>query len=226
MPFIEIQESFGHPDIGHFLRRNEFRRVINLRSGRADYLKQLITDLSKPRLIYRRVRIELIENKVIHLTEGVTFSSAKLAKTLRHCEEIICFVATIGSDVEEEIVRLTNMNRLSEAYILESLGSMMIEHTVERFHLDSERSCTTNGSGVTLRFSPGYCDWQITDQKNLFLLLNSDQIGVTLTASCIMHPRKSISGVFGIFPADNDNPILPYNPCIDCKNMNCTARRM
>jgi hypothetical protein len=57
------------------------------------------------------------------------------------------------------------------------------------------------GSGALLRptgvlpYSPGYCGWDITGQRALFAALSPDDIGVTLTESCLMQPLKSVSGV-------------------------------
>jgi hypothetical protein len=51
--------------------------------------------------------------------------------------------------------------------------------------------------------------------------LDNDEIGVRISDSCLMSPRKSISGVFGIVP--ENSPL--YNPCIDCRKTHCEARR-
>ncbi|MBE9572223.1 MAG: hypothetical protein IMF11_16465 [Proteobacteria bacterium] len=94
---------------------------------------------------------------------------------------------------------------------------------VEKFHQRITAKYESENKGVTLCFSPGYCDWPITEQKKIFTLFDSNATGIELLDSCMMRPRKSISGVFGIY---NDIQKAPYNPCLDCSKKNCNGRRV
>ena len=152
------------------------------------------------------------------------FKSPKLSRTLKNSDEIVCFIATIGNAIEDEIIRLMDKKRIAEAYILDAMGSVVVESMVEQFHQRMEAKYTAEAKTVTLRFSPGYCDWPITEQKKLFTLFGSEFVDVELLDSCLMRPRKSISGVFGLMP--NGNPKVSYNPCCECKKTDCTARRI
>jgi cobalamin-dependent methionine synthase I len=51
-----------------------------------------------------------------------------------------------------------------------------------------------------MRFSPGYCDWPVEEQRILDGILDFSKIGVRLTDSYMMAPKKSVSGVVGIGP--------------------------
>ena len=61
--------------------------------------------------------------------------------------------------------------------------------------IDSE--IKKQGYARTMRYSPGYGDWPLAKQSQLLKLVGSDRIGVTLTESSIMIPRKSVSAVIG-----------------------------
>lgn len=185
-------------------------------------LQVLTGELVTPSLYHRIIKIDSIKNGTVYLHGGPNFKSPKLTKAMKNCEDVICFTATIGSGVEREVSRLTDENRLSSAYILDSMGSTVIEGMVDRFHKSMERRYKARGKGVTLRFSPGYCDWPITEQKKLFRALDLNRMDIELTDTCLMRPRKSVSGIFGILSSSN---ITPYNPCIECKKKDCPARR-
>jgi cobalamin-dependent methionine synthase I len=105
------------------------------------------------------------------------------------------------------------------------MGSTVIESMVDKFHKSMEKRYRAKGGRVTLRFSPGYCDWHITEQEKLFRALDSNHLDVELTDSCLMQPRKSISGIFGVLPSSINPPAPPYNPCSKCKKKNCPSRR-
>lgn len=182
--------------------------------------------IMKPRLFYHTKRIKLIEKEYVSLNEGPVFKSPKLARTLRDSEEVICFITTVGGEIDSEINTMMRHGRLSEAYVLDALGSVAVESVAEKFHQYVETRCREEDKAVTLRFSPGYCDWPIIEQKKLFGLFDSDMTGIQLQDSCLMIPRKSISAVFGLYPvADNSPPAPGYNPCLDCSKIDCPARR-
>jgi len=180
----------------------------------------------KPRLSYHKKTIKLIAKGHVSLNEGPVFKSPKLARTLRDSEEIICFVTTVGGEIDSEINAIMRHGRLSEAYVLDALGSAAVESVAEKFHRYIETRCREEDKAVTVRFSPGYCDWPVMEQKKLFRLFDSDSTGVQLQDSCLMMPAKSISAVFGLYPVvDNSPPPPGYNPCLDCSKIDCPARR-
>jgi hypothetical protein len=178
-----------------------------------------------PRLMFMKERIKKVEGGCVHLRGGMRLKSLKLSRTLRDSEELICFVTTIGGDIDFEINRMMGQGHLSEAFIIDALGSVAVENVAEQFHRHMERHCSENDKAVTLRFSPGYCDWPIEEQRKLFDLLDSNNAGIELKDSCLMIPRKSISAVFGVYPVNGLSPHPPYNPCIDCSKIDCSARR-
>ena len=56
---------------------------------------------------------------------------------------------------------------------------------------------TKAGYERTMRFSPGYGEWPLKAQEKLLPLVEADKIGVTLTDTDIMIPRKSVSAIIG-----------------------------
>jgi len=209
----DLQQILGIPERA-CSRRSHGKTIEDL----ADLCKSLVT----PFLSYDIKNIESADSQRVTLGGGTIFNSPKLAKVVRRCEHIVCFVATIGPGLEKEVGQLTRQNRLSAAYILDSMGSKIIENMVDSFHRDMAHRMNKFSQGVTIRFSPGYCDWPITEQKAVFEILGAT--GITLSNSCLMHPRKSISGVFGI--SNRGCPDSSYNPCTECGKKNCTARRL
>jgi cobalamin-dependent methionine synthase I len=141
----------------------------------------------------------------------------------------VCYIATLGVDIEDEINRLMNEKHLAEAYILDAMASVAVDNMVatfhQRFHQRMKNKYEDQSKQVSLCFSPGYCDWPITDQKKLFSMFDSNELDVELTDSCFMQPRKSISGVFGITTLNSNPSTHSYNPCLECSRKNCSERR-
>ena len=225
MLVMEINSSIERSDLSLLFGGKDTHRFSHSINRKIDDFETRLEKLTTPELSYCIKKIESVSEGIVYLQEGTKFKSPKFSKAMEPCEDIICFIATIGSGIEEEIVRLMGENRLSDSYILDSMGSIVVENMVDKFHKDMKKKYELKGGGVTLRFSPGYCDWPITEQKKLFRLLGSDQTGIQLTDSCLMQPRKSVSGVFGVFPSNVNLPVSPYNPCLECKKRDCIARR-
>jgi hypothetical protein len=221
-------------DINSSLKRSELSRLFGRRGhesfscslrAKLENCKRTLTKFLEPQLHHRMQGIDRIEIESVGLQGGTTFRSHKLAKALKDSEQVICFVATLGGGLDREIGRLMAEKRLSEAYVLDAMGSVAVEDMVEQFYQRKQIEFAVEHKSVTLRFSPGYCDWPVTEQKQLFSLFGSEHTGVELLDSCLMTPRKSISGIFGLFYSTNTRLDSPYNPCRDCKKTDCVARR-
>lgn len=181
--------------------------------------------LIEPNLCHRNMGIDSVGNGAVVLEKGQEFKSKKLSKTLKDCDEIVCYIGTLGDNIEDEINQLMEENHMAQAYILDVMASVAADNMVGMFHQQIKGVCQNQSKQVTLCFSPGYCDWPITEQKKLFGLFDSNELEVELTDSCFMKPRKSISGVFGITPPDSNPREHAYNPCSECNRRNCSARR-
>ena len=181
--------------------------------------------LYSPRLNYRKFEIDSAENGSLRLKGGIEFNSKKLSSVLRPCVEAVGFIATIGDGIENEMSRLTAQNRLSDAFIVDTMGSLLVEGLVNQFQQEMQSRYRQQGKATSLRFSPGYCDWSIEEQKKIFDLFDEDFLEVKLSDTCLMSPRKSISGVFGISSKGSSGWVSTYNPCRECSKKDCTERR-
>jgi hypothetical protein len=120
---------------------------------------------------------------------------------------------------------LMRKKRLTKAYIYDAIGSVAAEETAEMFQNMFDSRVKEKGKTTTLRFSPGYCDWPLEEQRKLFRVIDSSAIGVELRPSCLMRPRKSISGIFGVGSVV-DIKKKKSNPCISCSHKTCSVRRV
>jgi hypothetical protein len=221
MASIHIQPTIENDKLAKLLGGQKKKRLPKSIRKKVRTARQKLKKLIKPSLHYRIVKPSVTDNAAVQLNETVEFTSAKLAQTLKNAEKMVCFVGTIGNDVENEINRLLGNQKLAAAYILDSMGSVAVENMIDRFQELMENKFSAEDRTVTLRFSPGYCDWPVTQQKKLFNIFDPKQLDVELLDSCLMKPRKSISGVFGITPQDS----VSYNPCRDCPTRSCDSRR-
>jgi cobalamin-dependent methionine synthase I len=179
-----------------------------------------IDETASAQAIYTILPVNTL-NGGVALGNQHAFSSKKLKGVLGPCQKAVVFVATIGSRVDQ-LIQHNMQQQPHYGYILDTAASVAAE-TVAQYLYDHIDQALEDAQGLTMRYSPGYCDWPLVEQKKLFNLLPSDPIGVTLSDSACMSPRKSISGVIGICPANTAKE--HGNACTTCAKMNCSFRR-
>lgn len=102
-------------------------------------------------------------------------------------------ICTIGPELEEESARLIQSNDMLLGFILDSFGSEAAEElAIQSDRLISDRALEM-GLWPSKRFSPGYGIWDIREQAYLFNTLPAHEIGVRLSDTFMMIPRKSVS---------------------------------
>lgn len=108
-------------------------------------------------------------------------------------EKVALCICTIGPALENEINHLMGQNEMVRALILDSFGSEAAEEAA----IQSDRIIADKAREMSLwpskRYSPGYGKWDVKEQKYIFQVLPGKDIGVILTESCMMIPRKSVS---------------------------------
>lgn len=201
-------------------------RVSPASQRRIDLLQEDIETLLSPQLSYRILKLDHVRSGRIYLADGTCFKSLKLAKAISNAETVCCFLATVGPAIDMEIQRLMKRRRYADAYTLDAMGSMSVENVVDQFYQRMAQQQSEKQGAVTMRFSPGYCDWPIQQQRQLFKIFNkTDMPEVVLSDSCLMSPCKSVSGLFGLLPDGTKYADPAYNPCDMCNKKHCIARR-
>jgi hypothetical protein len=109
-------------------------------------------------------------------------------------------VCTAGSEVEREIGRLFQEDEILKALVLDALASEVVKEVVWQTDEQIVRLAFASGLWPSKRFSPGYRGWDLHEQRFVFEKVPAGEIGVTLTASSMMVPRKSLSFRVNFYP--------------------------
>lgn len=173
-------------------------------------VRSLITAHAAYRVCYVEERHE---SSVI--IESTCFTSRVLRKNLDRVGRVFPFVITIGRDLEE---KADGVNDVLIRYYLDVIGNIALVKA--RKQLENHLRTKFAFDGISY-MSPGSLEnWPIEEQIPLFSLLAGVEksIGVTLTESLIMIPKKSISGIY--FPTETT-----FSSCQLCARERCEARR-
>ncbi len=157
-----------------------------------------------------------VDARGVTLGCGARFNSCGLAHHLKGCREVLLLGATLGSRVDVAIHRLV-LGSVAEGAAAQAVAASLIES-----YCDEVQAGLDTGDLVQRpRFSPGYGDWQLAEQRLLFSVLDcAKRIGLTLTDGLMMAPSKSVTAVIGL----SHDTACVQNKCMTCSNINCPYR--
>jgi hypothetical protein len=156
-----------------------------------------------------------IDNSVFHIGK-------QICRYIKESSSIALFLCTAGDDFTRITNQLNEQGDVMEAYILDAIGSLTVEKAMDKI-MESLRQYGKNENlKISNRYSPGYCNWHLSEQKALFDLIGNNSTGVTLNDSCLMSPTKSVSGIIGI----GKNLKHHEYGCKICTNVTCIYRKI
>ncbi|NBH70945.1 Vitamin B12 dependent methionine synthase activation subunit [Clostridiaceae bacterium] len=148
--------------------------------------------------------------------------SRNLEKNLRDCGRILIFGATLGSRVDVLLKRYGQLS-VSRAVVLQAASAAMLETYCDYCNEAWREEYQKKGWYLRPRFSPGYGDFPLECQKEIFAVLElSKRIGVTLTDSLLMAPSKSVTAVIGLSKKPGTCSV---QGCEACGKISCEYRR-
>ena len=213
---IDIDNQKVLKILGYDAGHNPPPRIASLVDEYVDNSSQLIV----PSYSYIIRDIELVYGSGAVIEGWITFGSEVVAQLLEKSEKVAVFVLTIGSYLEGMVGQLSADGRILQATVLDAVGSATVEKLVDFVRDRIGAIASERGQYISRRFSPGYCDWNIEQQRMVFQAMNGDSAGVQLTGGYLMLPQKSISGIIGIGSRDVED----YNPCKTCDEHDCVGR--
>ena len=176
----------------------------------------------EPRHVRRVFPLEWVSADRFRI-EGMDVTSRNLSRNLRGCSEVCLMAATLGLGPDRLVQRAEALGKMSRAVILQAAAAAMIEAYCDDVNEEIRKEAAPKGLFLRPRFSPGYGDFSLEHQTELFRILEvQKKIGVMLTGSLLMMPSKSVTAVIGL---SKDNTHCMVQGCEVCGKQDCSFRR-
>lgn len=154
----------------------------------------------------------------------------KIGRHLAGCDKVILLSATVGEDIEETVTSRFAEGEYTASVLLDAAATTAVEQIADGMEKAIKPKAAAKGYGMRWRFSPGYGDWPIEQQPELIRLSHASEIGVSLSSSMMLIPRKSITAIIGLYKEDKSNPSSAHTPhtkgCAACNRTDCPARKL
>jgi hypothetical protein len=178
-----------------------------------------IQRVARPRVVWRLFPLE----GTTPAGTSLTLTGEDIRRHLHDCHQCVLMAATLGADVERLLMH-TQVSDMAKALILDSCASSAVENLCDNFEADLRLQVEAEGLFLTDRFSPGYGDLPLALQREFCTLLNTQrQIGLTVSPTSLLIPRKSVTAVLGVSPTPRTTR---SSGCQNCKMFaTCTIRK-
>lgn len=186
------------------LNRQEAFRYMGYKTGNIDEKIIALTDqceselisVIKPRFVYKVFDIEHSDNGVVVNNTSLILKGKDISDHLKDCERCVLMCATISIDVDN-LIRKYEAQDMTKAVIADCLASAAIEQVCNE--AEKEIKSAVGEYNFTWRFSPGYGDFPLEIQRDFIDVLDAQKrVGVNVSESLIMIPRKSVTAVIGV----------------------------
>lgn len=146
----------------------------------------------KPKTLHRIFDCKVTDDSLI--IGNVVFHSVRLAETVKGCGRVCVFGATLGTECDR-LLRTYSTTDISKSMVLQACLASKIEEVCDKL----EDTLRAEGMCLRQRFSPGYFDLDIRENKKIFDMIElTKRIGITLTDTYQMLPTKSVTAIIGI----------------------------
>jgi hypothetical protein len=190
---------------GEVLRRQGFREHSKIRPEIESIILELLATvesahLLEPAAAYEYYKVTGMSHSQASLECDKAIHGPLLHKVFPEAKELAIVVCTIGPKLEKQVTDYSESSETLRGALLDGIGSAAVDRLTTEVCRIIASEASSRGHQASSPISPGWPGFPLTEQWNLFELVNTQEIGVSLTVSGIMIPRKSVSMVIGIGP--------------------------
>ncbi len=115
----------------------------------------------------------------------------------------------------------------ASSVLLDAAATTAVEQLADGMEKAIKPKMAAQGYGMRWRFSPGYGDWPLEQQPELIRVTKCESIGITLSESKMLVPRKSVTAIIGLYKEVKGSGETAHSPngCAACDKLDCPSRK-
>ncbi|MCG2712933.1 MAG: methionine synthase [Candidatus Omnitrophica bacterium] len=166
------------------------------------YIEQALEKISLKASISRLSLLSTQKN-TLNLVEGISFQSKDLSELFSGAQEILFMGATAGRNIAETISLYSKGKDVTAAVVYDAVGSEMTDAALDWVTRFFSNSLRRENKGLTKRrYSAGYGDFELKNQKTIYEVLELEKLGVSITEEFLLIPQKTVTALAGIKAID------------------------
>lgn len=209
--------------------QSEVKRYAGIRKGGEQefpesYVKEACMEVqlaAVPKGIYQWYDYDAACHTVLS-NPPLTLEGTSIQKHLEKSTRVCVLGVTIGEGVEQRSSQLFKEGNYTVGMLVDSAATTAVEQVADQVNALVNKEAHKLGYQTTWRFSPGYGNWPIEVQKDLAAIIHTDEIGLSVTETSMLFPRKSVTAIIGLMP--ENGAIETKRGCSSCGKLDCPSR--
>jgi hypothetical protein len=190
---------------GEVLRREGFRGFTRVRPEIKRQIDELLAGVENTQLLataaaYEYYTVKDMSPEQVSLEGGKAVHGSLLPSLFPGAKELAVAVCTIGPGLEKQVTDYSKNGETLRGMLLDGIGSAAVDMLNQEACRLIASEASSRGYQASSPVNPGMPGLPITEQWNLLELAGAGKIGVSLTSSGVMVPRKSTSMVISLGP--------------------------
>ena len=159
--------------------------------------KEEILKTARPKFLFSPTfDLRTYENQLF--ADNLLLVGKNIKAHLNGCDRAVFLAVTIGIEIDR-LIRTAEATNMARAVVLDAVSNVAVEEAADIAENQLRERLASKKEYLTGRFSPGYGDFPISFGRELLRYVDAARrIGLSVTQSGIMTPRKSVSAVLGI----------------------------
>ena len=158
------------------------------------------SQLLRPSISYKIYPIVEIGDDFVRLENNATLHGSLFRSILSEARELALVVYTLGPGLEKMVTQYFQKGDPLQGTLLDAIGSEAMDLLGEKVCEYIRNDAASRGFQSSNRFDPGTHGLPLSEQKRIFEMVPTREIGASLTDSGMIIPLKSITTVIGIGP--------------------------
>jgi len=182
--------------------------------------------LSIPKGVWQIYAYDQDEHTIL-AAKPLALTTDSLLRQLTGAVEVAIMAATIGLPLEQQVSNHFMQDQPSLGIPLDAAGTTAITATSNAIYNVISQQAAQAGLTAGPRISPGSDDCPLDLQPEVLKLSTGNRIGLSLTDTKMLVPRKSITAIIGLYPYHHTLS-LPHQQELTgdkCSHTGCHARK-
>lgn len=170
-----------------------------------------LSEVTREQVLFKTYDLNKEEHRMF--LESKILMGSSVQTFLGSPTKIIVCATTLGNEVDQ-LIRRESIMSISTAVLFDTAAMVVIEEQLDKWMKTLGETEVFKDKFLSARFSPGYGDMPLTMQSDILQELEAQKrIGLTVSDSNILLPKKSVTAVIGVY----DTPFVSnYSNCDSC----------
>ncbi len=166
-------------------------------------------------------------NHLVQSEPHFRIDGKSIVNHLDGCDKVACMAVTVGEKIEHEITDRFRTGHYVSSMLLDAAATAAVEQAADSMEKAIALEVAKDSYKLRSRFSPGYGDWELHNQKDFFKITGAKEIKMRLSVAMMLIPRKSVTAIIGLekITSDTKNFRRAEKSCDACEKIDCPSRK-